>query len=56
MIKSTKIQADSAKELTALMIKLKDIGNKWCENHPNYEYELKANNKDLTIDFKVNKL
>lgn len=56
MMKSTKIQADSLIELTTLVTKIKSMAKTWCDKYKNYEYDIKVNNKKLTIEFNINKL
>lgn len=52
----TTVKADSNIELIDLYSNLKDIASTWCKNHKNYECEIKVNNKELTIDLKIEKL
>lgn len=52
----TTIKANSMKELTELFSNLKKIAETWCNNHKNYEYEIRINHTELTINLKINKL
>ena len=56
MIKTTTIKADTAKELIDLYSNLKDIASTWCKNHPNYEFEIKTNHKELSVELRIEKL
>lgn len=56
MVKTTTIKADTAKELIDLYSNLKDIVSEWCKNHPNYEFEIKTNHKELSVELRIEKL
>lgn len=56
MVKTTTIKADTVKELIDLYSNLKDIVSEWCKNHPNYEFEIKINHKELNVELRIEKL